>query len=84
MFLPSGRRVSRGEVESFLVSLPSPALLVPSTIRGEIALILLHELSGDRRRSEKAFSNLTSGHQSSCESLLSRHRSQAAVSPLLL
>ncbi len=40
------------------MALPSPALLVSSTIRGSIALVLLHELSGDRRKwAEKTFSN---------------------------
>ena len=50
VFIPSSRRVPRDQVETFLVSLPSPALLAPTTIRGMIALTLLHELSGDRRR----------------------------------
>jgi hypothetical protein len=50
VFAPSSRWVPRDQVEMFLVSLPSPALLAPTTIRGIIALILLHELSGDRRR----------------------------------
>jgi hypothetical protein len=43
------RRIPRDEIETFLVSLPSPALLAPTNSRGMIALILLHELSGDRR-----------------------------------
>jgi len=50
VFAPSGRRVSRDEVETFLLGVQSPALLAPTTMRGVIALILLHELSGDRRR----------------------------------
>jgi hypothetical protein len=58
IFIPSWKTVPRVEVESFLVSLPSPALLAPTTMRGSIALLLLHELSGDRRRwAEKTFSN---------------------------
>ena len=57
-FLPSWRKIPRDEVETFLVSLPSPALLAPTTIRGVIALILFHELNGDRRRwAEKTLSN---------------------------
>ena len=57
-FLPSWRKVPRDEVETFLVGLPSPALLAPTTIRGTIALTMLHELSGDRRRwAEKTLSN---------------------------
>ncbi len=49
VFIPSWRRIPRDEIERFLVSLPSPALLAPTTSRGMIALILLHELSGERR-----------------------------------
>ncbi len=46
----------------FFVGLPSPALLVPTPVRGVIALILLHELSGDRRRwAEKTLSNFALG-----------------------
>lgn len=62
MFLPSWRAVPSDEVEAFLVGLPSPALLAPTTMRGTIALTLLHELSGDRRRwAEKTFSNFAAG-----------------------
>jgi hypothetical protein len=58
VFSPSSRQVPRNEVETFLVSLPSPAILSHTTWRGLITLTLLHELSGDRRRSaEKVFSN---------------------------
>ena len=59
VFGPSWRRVPHDEVESFLVGLPSPALLIPTVTRGEVALMLVHELSGDRRRSaEKTITNL--------------------------
>jgi hypothetical protein len=62
IFAPSGRQVPRNEVERFLISLPSPAILSHTTWRGLITLTLLHELSGDRRRgAEKAFSNLGAG-----------------------
>ena len=50
IFMPSLRRVPLDQVETFLVGLPSPAMLAPTTRRGMIALTLLHELSGDRRR----------------------------------
>jgi hypothetical protein len=57
-FIPSWEIIPNDEVEAFLVGLPSPALLAPTTMRGSIALLLLHELSGDRRRwAEKTFSN---------------------------
>jgi hypothetical protein len=57
-FIPSWKTITNDEVEAFLVGLPSPALLAPTTRRGSIALLLLHELSGDRRRwAEKTFSN---------------------------
>ena len=62
VFLPSWRRIPRDQVETFLISLPSAALLAPTTIRGVIALILLHELSGDRRRGfEKELDNFAAG-----------------------
>lgn len=62
VFIPSWRTVLRQEVESFLVGLPSPALLSPTLIRGMVALTLLHELSGERRRwAEKTLSNFTAG-----------------------
>lgn len=58
VFQPSWRVVPRDEVEAFLVELPSPALLAPTTIRGIIALTLVHELSGERRGgAEKTLSN---------------------------
>ncbi len=61
-FLPSWREVPYDEVEAFLVGLPSPALLAPTTMRGVIALALLHELSGDRQRwAEKTLSNFAAG-----------------------
>jgi hypothetical protein len=57
-FLPSLRSIPRDEVASFLLTLPSPALFSPTTIRGSIALTLLSELSGERRSgAEKIFSN---------------------------
>jgi hypothetical protein len=57
-FIPSWQLIPRDEVVSFLAGLPSPALLAPTTIRGSVALLLLHELVGDRRRwAEKTFSN---------------------------
>jgi hypothetical protein len=57
-FIPSWTEVPSDGVEAFLAGLPCPVLLAPTTIRGSIALLLLHELSGDRRRwAEKTFSN---------------------------
>ena len=62
VFLPSWRTVPRDDVEAFLVSLPSAALLLPTTTRAIVTLILLHELSGDRRRwAEKTLSNFAVG-----------------------
>jgi hypothetical protein len=61
-FTPAWERVPRAEVEAFLAALPSPALLSQTTTRGIIALTLLHELSGDRRRwAERALNNQTNG-----------------------
>ena len=62
VFMPSGQAVPRQQVEDFLVSLPSPALLSPTLTRGMVALTLVHELGGDRRRwAEKTLSNFTNG-----------------------
>jgi hypothetical protein len=59
IFGPSWRLVPHHEVEAFLVGLPSPALMTPTLTQGEIALTLVHELTGDRRRwAEKTLSNL--------------------------
>ena len=70
VFLPSWRQVPADEIETFLVGLPSPALLAPTTIRGVIALMLMHELSGDRRRwAEKTLSNFAVGLEESASEL---------------
>jgi hypothetical protein len=67
VFLPSWTSIPIGEVESFLVSLPSPALLSSTLIRGVINLFLLEELSGDRRRwAEKTLSNQVACFDSMC------------------
>jgi hypothetical protein len=74
VFLPSWRHVPRDQVEAFLVGLPSPALLAPTTMRGTIALTLLDELSGERRRwAEKTLNNFAAG--------LEETRSQLTLSP---
>jgi len=62
VFLPSWRPIPGAEVEAFLGGQPCPALLMPTTIRGTIVLMLLQELSGDRRRwAEKTLSNFAAG-----------------------
>ena len=62
LFIPSWPPVLRQDVESFLAGLPSPALLSPTLTRGIVALTLLQELSGDRKRwAEKTFRNFTAG-----------------------
>lgn len=48
-FPPSPRKIPREELPAYLAALPSPALLAPTTMRGVVALTMLHELSGDRR-----------------------------------
>ena len=48
IFAPSSRLVPLAQVPAYLASLPSPALLVPSTTRGVVVLLLLDELSGER------------------------------------
>jgi len=45
-------------VEAFLTGLPSRALLNPTLMRGEVTLVLLDELTGERRRwGEKTLGN---------------------------
>lgn len=69
-FLPSWRQIPAGEVENFLVGLPSPALFYHTTIRQTVAMLLLNELSGDRRKwGEKSLSNSTACFDSVCEQL---------------
>ena len=46
-FFPGGQ-VLAADVPRFLADLPSPAVLVPTTTRGLVALILLDELREDR------------------------------------
>lgn len=48
-FVPGPQTVMRSQVAAYLAGLPSPAVLAPTTARGIIALILLHELAGERR-----------------------------------
>jgi len=48
-FTPSPRLIPRDQVSGYLAALPSPAMLAPTTMRGVIALTMLHELSGERR-----------------------------------
>jgi hypothetical protein len=48
-FYPSPRRVMRDQVATHLAALPSPAFLAPTTARGMVTVILLEELTGERR-----------------------------------
>ena len=50
IFTPGRRPVPRDEVPRVLATLGSPALLFPTTVRGIVALMLVHELSGGRQR----------------------------------
>jgi hypothetical protein len=62
MFAPSYRRVPREEVPAFLAGLPSPAMLMPTTTRGIVALLLLDELSGERGAAARhTFANQQAG-----------------------
>src|SRR5687767_6240901 len=58
MFAPSSRLVLHDQVPAFLASLSSPAVLLPTTTRGVVALLLLEELSGERAAAARhAFAN---------------------------
>ena len=48
-FVPSPRPIPRTDVATYLTTLPSPAFLTPTTMRGTVAVLLLHELGGQRR-----------------------------------
>ncbi|MGE0353448.1 MAG: hypothetical protein AB7Q69_09425 [Gemmatimonadales bacterium] len=48
-FVPSSRPVSRNRLAEHLAALPSPAFLAPTTARGVVGLVLLHELGEERR-----------------------------------
>lgn len=62
VFLPSSRRVLRGDVAAYLAGLPGAALIAATTMRGMFVLQLLDELSGDRRTSmQKHLANQHAG-----------------------
>jgi hypothetical protein len=48
-FLPFPKRVLREDIPAFLASLPCPAMLAPTIIRGIVSITLLDELSPERR-----------------------------------
>ena len=48
-FVPFPKRVLREDVPAFLASLPCPAMLAPTIIRGIVTTTLLGELSPDRQ-----------------------------------
>lgn len=60
--MPGWRNMPRDKVVALLAGLPSPALLLQTTVRGRIGVILLDELGVDRKRSmQKEFDNQVSG-----------------------
>ena len=62
VFLPAWRHMPYGEVLPFLAALPCPAMLMSTTTRGAVSLLLLDELQGDRRRwGQKNFDNQSGG-----------------------
>jgi hypothetical protein len=52
-FMPASARIASGEVASFLAGLPSPAMLLQTTVRGTLSLVLLEELSGERAQAAR-------------------------------
>ena len=57
-FIPSPKPVLREDIPAFLASLPSPAILAPTIVRGIVSVTLLDEISGDRRAAmEHEFDN---------------------------
>jgi hypothetical protein len=62
VFLPSWRRMPHEDVLPYLASLPCPAMLMSTTTRGSVSLLLLDELQGERRRwGQKNFDNQSGG-----------------------
>ena len=62
VFLPSSRRVLRPDVDAYLAALPGAAFIATTTTRGMLALVLLEELSGERRVSlQKELDNQYTG-----------------------
>ena len=70
VFAPSWHRVPRAEVPAFLATLQSPALLMPTTTRGMVSLMLLDELEGEREQwGRHSFANQQACLQSITEQL---------------
>lgn len=62
VFLPSWISIPRAEVVAYLESLPGPALIFQTTGQGMVSLILLDELTEDRRRwAQKTLDNHSAG-----------------------
>jgi len=62
VFMPSSRRVLRRDVVAYLAGLPGAAFIAATTTRGMFTLLLLHELSGERRTSlQKELDNQHAG-----------------------
>mgnify|MGYP003578656637 CR=1 FL=1 len=76
IFTPS-RAVRRERVPAFLVELPAPALMFPTTTRGIIGLHLLNELSGDRAAEmQRLLANQSAGVNELAEQLALTPRSR--------
>ena len=62
VFMPSSRRILRSDVPTYLAGLASAAFIAATTTRGMFTLLLLHELSGERRTSmQKELDNQHAG-----------------------
>jgi hypothetical protein len=62
VFLPAWTSLPRDSVVDFLAHLPGPVFLFPTTSRGVTSLMLLDELSGDRRAwAQKTLDNQAAG-----------------------
>lgn len=62
VFLPSSAPIRKDRVPDYLAGLPCPAFLVPTTLRGFISLILLDDLTGERRAAmQHELDNQTTG-----------------------
>lgn len=62
LFLPSWKPTPRAEAIHFLADLPCPALLFQTTMRGAVSVLLLDELTGERKAwAQKTLDNQLAG-----------------------
>ena len=70
VFAPAWTRIAIADVPQFFATLPAPALLASTTTRGFATLILINELTGERREwADHSLGNQQAGLESSIAQL---------------